>query len=190
MYETSKCHDFRLSRGDFDKYLFGSILDIGCGDDPLHPIHGIVTPWDLPNGDATFLESIEDETFNCVYSSHCLEHLNDPVTALKNWVRVTRSPGYLYIIIPDFTLYEKDHWPSIISGEHVSTFSINKTRGEVGRSNHTSILHDMVPIMRDLGCNLLKVDLEDLNYDYSLPDNIDQTRGNALAQICTIWKKS
>ena len=189
MRETSKCHDFRLSRGDFDKYLFGSILDIGCGDDPLLPPNGNVTPWDLPNGDAMLLEAASSEVFDCVYSSHCLEHLSDPITALKNWVRVTRPGGFLYIVVPDYTLYEKERWPSIQSGEHLFTFSTHISKGYAGRNNHINIVSDMVPVMRDLGCGLIKVDLEDQGYNYSLPDEIDQSRGSALTQICTIWKK-
>lgn len=189
MRETSKCHDTRLRQGDFNKYLFGSILDVGCGEDPLRPPNGIVTPWDLPNGDATFLTTVEDETFNCVYSSHCLEHLSDPITALKNWVRVTRSPGFLYIVVPDFTLYEKERWPSIQSGEHLFSFSIHKTKADTGRNSHVNIIADMIPLMLDLGCKLIKIDLEDQNYNYDLPDEIDQSKDSALTQICTIWKK-
>lgn len=202
-YETSKCHNLRLVRGDFNRYIRGNILDIGCGPDPVQPPNGIVTPWDLPNGDATFLETVEDNTFDCVYSSHCLEHLSDVVIALKNWVRVTRNQGYLYITVPDFIIYEKGNFPSHFNPGHHFTFSISKTRVQVNRSSHYSVIQDILPIMAELGCEPIRIDFEDNGYDYSRHE-VDQTYEKgwddtqidhrdtpnfALSQICTIWRK-
>ena len=187
-YETSKCHNLRVARSDFDRYLKGDILDIGCGPDPIKPPAGTTRPWDWEDGDASYLESLSDESFDCVYSSHCLEHLHDVVVALTNWVRVVKVGGHLYFTIPDFDIYEKGVWPSMFNPDHKQTFSMNKTRGQVGRSNHFNILHDLAPLMQDLGCEFVRADFEDHGYDYTRPQD-DQTLGMALAQICTVWKK-
>jgi len=188
MRETSKCHLLRAARGDFENYLNGDILDVGCGPDPLKPPQGVVRPWDLTDGDASYLQTIPDRSFDSLYSSHCLEHLPDLKIALANWVRVVKDGGWIYITIPDYTLYEKERWPSRFNSDHKCSFSISKTRDEVGRDSHFNIKNDLDPIMVELGCRLVRVELEDVNYNYGLPET-DQTIGKALAQICCIWFK-
>lgn len=42
----------------------------------------------------------EDESFDFVISSHVLEHFFDPIKALKEWYRVIKPNGYIYMIIP------------------------------------------------------------------------------------------
>ena len=49
--------------------------------------------WDLPDGDAQYMASIEDGLFDFVHSSHCLEHMQDPQTALANWIRILKPGG-------------------------------------------------------------------------------------------------
>lgn len=189
MNETSKCHQMRLERGDFDKYIKGSIIDIGCGPDPVRPINGTVKAWDKKDGDGMLLKSIPDNSIDCVYSSHCLEHLVNIETALTNWARVLKSGGYMYFTIPDWVIYEKEKWPSRFNIDHKHSFSLTKTKEEVGRNNHCHIMNDMLPIIEKLGCKLVFTKLEDDGYDYSKP-NIDQTLvSKAICQICVIVEK-
>jgi SAM-dependent methyltransferase len=42
----------------------------------------------------------KDCTVDFVLSSHVLEHFWDPIRALKEWLRVVRPGGYLFMIIP------------------------------------------------------------------------------------------
>jgi SAM-dependent methyltransferase len=42
----------------------------------------------------------KDGTLDYVLSSHVIEHFFDPVKALKEWHRVTRPGGYIFIIAP------------------------------------------------------------------------------------------
>lgn len=58
-----------------NRYLAGSVIDIGCGSDLVVP-HA--TPFDLAHGDAQFIvDFYPAESFDCVHSSHCLEHMKD-----------------------------------------------------------------------------------------------------------------
>lgn len=106
MAETTKAAARREREGWFEKFiaLDRPGLDIGAGADPLN---ATFRRWDKADGDATFLEGVPDAAFWSVYSSHCLEHLADPVTALRNWWRVLRPGGFLVVVVPARDLYEK-----------------------------------------------------------------------------------
>lgn len=43
---------------------------------------------------------LEDSSVDFVISSHVIEHFYDPIKALKEWLRVVRPGGYVYIIAP------------------------------------------------------------------------------------------
>lgn len=121
MAETKKAFDRREREGFFRKYCMGKGLDIGAGNDPLATRYGIVDSFDKENGDACYLNGIADESYDFVYSSHCLEHLDEPHIALRNWFRVLKTGGYLIVCVPHRDLYEKKKLlPSIWNGEHKS----------------------------------------------------------------------
>ncbi len=123
--ETSRSYARRKKEGFFDKYCSGDGLDIGYGSDP---ITSDCSGWDRQHGDAQYLDGIEDESFDYVYSSHCLEHMNDVRIALKNWFRVVRRGGYLLLAVPHRDLYEKKNsLPSRWNFDHKHMFLIGKT---------------------------------------------------------------
>lgn len=106
--ETKKSKERRLREGWFEKYAPEDQLglDLGCKMDPLN---NTFRRWDLifGDGDATFLEGLKDNMFQTVYASHILEHILDPMTALKNWYRVLKPGGNLIIVVPHRDLYER-----------------------------------------------------------------------------------
>ena len=110
--ECLKAHNRRLKSGWFDKYAPADAkgIDIGCGGHKIHPGYH---SWDqiFDDGDATFMEGIEDESFEVVFSSHLLEHLFDPHEGLRNWFRILKPGGHLIISIPHRDLYEKRKEP-------------------------------------------------------------------------------
>lgn len=192
MHETSKCFAARVERGDFDRYLVGKGIDIGCGPDLLRSmsIATTVLSWDQEQGDAQLLVSCRDSTFDFAYSSHCLEHTRDVEEALTNWIRVVRVDGFLYLVVPDYALYEKMRFPSRFNPDHKHTFSIDLKRAKVPRSNHWNIADDLTPLLVRLGVEVLRVELEDAHFDYSAGPDIDQTmREWTLAQICVVGRR-
>lgn len=42
----------------------------------------------------------DDNTWDYVLSSHVLEHFFDPIKAIKEWLRVTKPGGYIFMIVP------------------------------------------------------------------------------------------
>lgn len=188
MKETLKSKIYREQKNHFDLYLNGYGIDIGAGDDLLEIKNGKVDRWDLQNGDAQYLTGIQNEKYDFVYSSHCLEHMHDVEQSLMNWIRVLKPNGYLYATVPDYILYEKLRFPSIYNPDHKNSFSIYLTREKIKRNNHYHS-DDIKDILTKLNCKTITIVLEDENFDYSIGPDIDQTRGNAQAQILFIAQK-
>jgi SAM-dependent methyltransferase len=103
--------------------LGGRVLDIGSGRDVVSPT---ATGFDLEDGDANHITKFPAESFDCVYSSHCLEHMREPASTLQNWWSLVKPNGYLFLIVPDEDLYEQGSFPSTFNEDHKHTFTIGK----------------------------------------------------------------
>ena len=114
------------------RYFVGNGIDVGGGDDPLvnyralFPLIKTLTGYDRAQGDAQHLGNVRDESFDFLFSSHCLEHLHNPREALLNWIRVVRPYGHLIVSVPDEDLYEQGQWPSAFNADHKATFTLSK----------------------------------------------------------------
>jgi SAM-dependent methyltransferase len=175
--ECSKSIPRRMRDPNFARrYFVGSGVDIGGKPDPLglyaelFPLMGEVRTWDLEDGDAQFMESVPDNTFDFVHSSHCLEHLHDPVQSLQNWLRVIKPGGYVVVMVPDEDLYEQGEFPSTYNLDHKHTFTMFKTKSWSPRSiNLLDVLCKLGPEAR-----VEKVEMLTQSYRFSLP-RFDQT---------------
>lgn len=77
-----------------------------------HIVHNLdITPW-----------PIEDDSVDEIYSSHCIEHVKDPLTFLNECSRVSKIGARIEIRCP---------WPysdlAMVSG-HISVFSLQEIR--------------------------------------------------------------
>ena len=84
-------------------YLYGLVLDVGAGNRTPHA-------WDITldnknieahikaNGDKI---PFQNNYFDCVYAGHALEHFEDILGTLKEWIRVVKVFGHIVIICPD-----------------------------------------------------------------------------------------
>ena len=113
-WEQSKAAKRRFNCGEFHtKYFVGKGIDIGGKPDPLGQYCGIfskmaeVRVWDKEDGDAQYMQGVEDESYDFVHSSHCLEHMEDPAVAFENWIRILRPGGHIISTVPDEDLYER-----------------------------------------------------------------------------------
>jgi SAM-dependent methyltransferase len=76
------------------QFCRGKGLDVGAGKWPL--------PTSMPidmvfNSDAMMLPVGQ---FDYIFSSHCLEHLENPVAALEHWKSRIRPGGVLFLYLP------------------------------------------------------------------------------------------
>jgi SAM-dependent methyltransferase len=158
------------------RYFSGDGLDIGGKPDPLSlyielfPLLKSVRTWDLEDGDAQFLDSVEDNSYDFVHSSHCLEHLHDPGEGLANWFRVIRPGGFLIVTVPDEDLYEQGVFPSTNNKDHKWTFTIYKEHSWSSRSIN------LLQLATRLGeaAEIEKIELLNAGYRFALP-RYDQT---------------
>lgn len=177
MHESSKSVMRRLHDSRFaTRYLVGNGIDIGCGPDSIFNYHEqfplmlSCRNWDLADGDAQYLQTVPDEAFDFVHSSHCLEHMVNPKEALFHWLRVLKPDGHLVIMIPDEDLYEQGIFPSTNNDDHKWTFTIFKQQSWSNRSiSLMSLLADFSDIAQ-----ILKLELLDASFRYKLP-RFDQT---------------
>jgi len=177
MKECSKSIARRMSNPDFiNHYFVGDGVDIGGLPDPLNlyqeqfcQIKSVKT-WDLVDGDAQFMEGASDNSYDFVHSSHCLEHLNNPVEGLVNWLRIVRPGGYLIITVPDEDLYEQGIFPSTFNHDHKHTFTIYK------KESWSKSSINILDLVRELGIDaeLVRIELLRSTYHSKLP-RYDQT---------------
>lgn len=126
MKEASKTNAIRPI--DFAaRYLDGTVLDIGAGDDPICA-HAQI--FDQQHGDANHIDRyFAPGSFDTVHSSHSLEHMVDPVAALAHWWILVKPKGHLILVVPDEDLYEQGLWPSFFNDDHKSSFRLGKEIG-------------------------------------------------------------
>lgn len=116
MAETIKAEPRRVREGFFDKYCQGRGIDIGCGDDPIRLAED---KWDKEQGDATWMANVEEGTYDWVYASHILEHLDRPDIAVTHWLRILDHGGFLILFVPHRDRYERRlTLPSRFNGDH------------------------------------------------------------------------
>lgn len=223
MRESKKSNPYR-SPEFFRKYLSGRVIDIGCGDDP---VTASAERFDVAEGDANeVLKFRPAQSYDAVYSSHCLEHMKDPLSALSQWWDLLKPGGYLVVVVPDENLYEQGYWPSIFNDDHKATFRI------CGTGSWSPVSVDLRAAIGSLpDSEIIAADVQDNGYDCRLQQRgarhskflrkradrlvrlglrlplieppialtlrllafcgtpIDQTRGDALAQIQVIARK-
>jgi len=191
MNETSKSLRRRWqedARGEFPwRSIFsGSMLDVGAGSDCL-PFAGVI-PFDKEDGDANYLSQyFPTDHFDLVHSSNCLEHLNDPRYALKEWIKVTKAGGHILWTCPVMELYGDILWGpngSTHNGDHKMTFSFGLKRS--GAPIHIYMPNFVKELEKDFGVKVLLARVVDTNYEFSVGFTKDQTLDENAGVECWV----
>ena len=105
--------------------------------------------------DAVDLHGIESNSMDFVLSSHNIEHVANPIKALREWLRILKENGLLVLVVPhkEGTF---DHLRPVTSLEHLIADFENKTsEDDLSHVEEIIRLHDF---SRDSGVR----DIEDL----------------------------
>jgi SAM-dependent methyltransferase len=174
MKETSKLK--KLWTKEELAYFEGKGIDIGCGDDPIFEN---VYKFDLDQGDANEISKHVSEKFDFVYSSHCLEHMQNPLHSMQEWWKLLKPGGHLIVIVPDEDLYEQGIFPSISNPDHKATFTVSKRTSWSTRSFNMLSLAKSLP-----NSELISLQLQDDGYDRVLQShNSHGVKLNAAIKI-------
>ncbi|MDE2132192.1 MAG: class I SAM-dependent methyltransferase [Betaproteobacteria bacterium] len=179
MHESSKSifHKIKDSRYA-TRYLVGHGIDIGAGNDSIAQYHEFFPfmmscrSWDLPDGDAELMASVQDHSFDFVHSSHCLEHMRNAKNALHNWLRILKPGGHLICIIPDEDMYEQGVFPSTFNSDHKHTFTILKKKS--WSKNSINVLEMLSEVK--IPIEIKKIELLDATFRYQLNQQLGQPR--------------
>lgn len=176
MNEASKAMRRRLREDRAEEFpwwkLFkGAGVDVGCGPDKIP--FDTCRPFDQADGDANDLTTYyAPNSFNYLHSSQSLEHMVDPVKALRSWIDVVRPKGHLIVTVPDVVLYERMVFPSRFNPDHKSTWSM--WLKAFPKSPQHCYLPRWLEQFEDT--KILRCQVVDTNYDYTkLETNEDQT---------------
>lgn len=93
--------------------------------------------------EGTELRAIPDSSYDCVLSSHTLEHIANPLGALREWKRVLRDDGLLLVVLP-----HKDgtfDWrrPSTKLTHMIEDFDKNRGEDDLSHVAEILALHDL-----------------------------------------------
>lgn len=160
-----------------DSWLSGNGLDVGCGDDPILPT---VDRFDKADGDANDLSRYVTKSYDFVFASHVLEHMEDPRHALEEWLSVVRPGGHLVVIVPDEDLYEQGSFPSMFNDDHKHTFTISKTR------SWSPVSVNVLDLVRGLDAEVISVELQDHGYDRRL---LRHSPSRRQLRLLTAWRR-
>jgi len=93
--------------------------------------------------EANNLQCIKDSSYDFVLSSHCIEHLANPLQGLAEWIRVLKQDGLLVLVVPhkDGTF---DHRRPITSLEHlIQDYENQVDEGDMTHLDEILMLHDL-----------------------------------------------
>jgi predicted SAM-dependent methyltransferase len=187
MAETSKAKPRLIANKFFANHIEGKkVIDVGVGRldtfDGADPICDWAEMHDKDICDATTMEAYEDNSFDTVYASHILEHLADPINAIKNWIRICKPNGVVFISLPHRDLYErKKTLPSKWNLDH-KFFILPDTEEE---PDTKSLMH-----LIEVGCKqhqweLVAMDIHDSCTNHDKPEE----HGDGEFQIQAIIKR-
>jgi len=121
----------------------GAGLDVGCGKWPLPGAF----PIELADGGDAM--ALPDGQFDFVFSSHCLEHLVNPIAALKHWQSRLRAGGVLFLYLPH---PDMEYWLPQNCTKHL----------------HAWMPRDMAKIVADLGFQNVVHSERDIAWSFSV----------------------
>ena len=95
-------------------------VDVGCNrDEWAFPGSIPIDPNIDPLYDALNFPKHANE-LDYIFSSHCLEHLNDWVSVLDYWTSKIKHDGVLFLYLPD---YSQEYWRPWNNRKHLNIFT-------------------------------------------------------------------
>lgn len=92
---------------------------------------------------ATCLSAIDDRSYDFLLASHVLEHVANPLKALREWRRVLKPNGYAFILLPE-RAHTFDHRRPATTFEHLrQDFAQDTQESDLTHLDEILALHDL-----------------------------------------------
>jgi acetyltransferase-like isoleucine patch superfamily enzyme/SAM-dependent methyltransferase len=105
---------------------------------------------------------LNDNSVDFVVSSHVIEHFPDPIKALREWYRVVKPGGYLYVIAPHKERTFDKERPRTTLAELIERHNTGVQPENLAEHCSVWITQDFVELIRWLGWTILEVqDVDD-----------------------------
>lgn len=117
--EDSNGNEAAKVKYDIVQFTRGKGIDVGCGPSKAFPhfigidsgkdteLFGVAMKPDVVCDDASNLDFIDNDTLDFVFSSHLLEHIENPLGALVEWWSKLKVGGHLSLYLPHRDLYPR-----------------------------------------------------------------------------------
>jgi SAM-dependent methyltransferase len=93
--------------------------------------------------DATDLDTVPTGAYDFVLSSNCLEHVANPLKAMREWHRVLTSDGVLVLVLP-YQKHNFDHRRPVTAFEHLlDDFARDTGEDDLTHLDEILALHDL-----------------------------------------------
>ena len=105
---------------------------------------------------------LPDNSQDFVVSAHVIEHFPDPIKALREWYRLIRPGGYIFMIVPHKErTFDKDE-PRTTLRELIDRHE-GKVISHPNKNDHSSVwvTEDMIELVKYLGWNIVEVQEKD-----------------------------
>jgi SAM-dependent methyltransferase len=129
-----------LKDGDAERWIAplakyfcrGVGLDVGAGQWPLPGSH----PIDLKRG--TDAMALPEGLWDYVFSSHCAEHLPDPIAAIEHWKTRLRPGGTLFLYLPH---PDMEYWRPQFCRKHLHSWAPAQMAGILRDLGFVDVMH-------------------------------------------------
>jgi len=81
---------------------------------------------DIADGSGWSADTLPPETVDYIYSSHCLEHVDNWILTLEYWIEHIKPGGVLFLYLPD---YSQTYWRPWNNRKHKSIMNPEQIRG-------------------------------------------------------------
>lgn len=130
------------TKGFASKYCFpfanevcvGNGYDIGCMKKEW-AFPGAI-PIDLTFDDDYHATNLPDGKVDYIFSSHCLEHINDWVGTLDYWISKLKKGGVIFLYLPD---YSQEYWRPWNNRKHVNILTPEYLRNYFENQNFEKV---------------------------------------------------
>lgn len=93
--------------------------------------------------EATDLHMLENECYDFLISSNCLEHIANPLIAVQEWLRVIKKGGLILLALPN-KIHNFDHNRPVTSFEHLlQDYNSNIGEDDLTHLDEIMQLHDL-----------------------------------------------